>query len=51
MIVPYYFSNEKINLGFKINLENQNINHSNSILSIIPTYRNFGIETRYVIEI
>ena len=32
-------------MGFKINLENHNSNHANSISSIIPMYPDFGIET------
>ena len=38
-------------MGFKINLESHNLSHAKSILSIIPTYPHFGIETRYINKI
>ena len=31
MINPYYFTDEKIKIGFKINLDSHNFNHANSI--------------------
>ena len=46
-INPYYFTDESFKIGFKINLENHNINHAKSVLSIIPMLPDFGIETRY----
>ena len=48
MINPYHFIDENLKTGFKINLDSHNINHANSILSIIPIYPDFGIETRYI---
>ena len=48
---PYYFSNENIQIGFKIILDSQNLNHANSILSIIPFYPYFVFETRYIKKI
>ena len=51
MINPYYFIDEKLKIGFKINLESHNINHSNSLLSIIPNFPDIGIETRYINKI
>ena len=47
MTKTFYFSDENLKIGFKFNLESHNINHANSILSIIPMYPDFGIETRY----
>ena len=46
MINPYYFINEKLIVGFKINLESHNINHANSISTITPNFPDIGIETR-----
>ena len=46
MINPYYFSDENLKNGFKINLESHNISHANSILTITPNFSEFGIEFR-----
>ena len=43
----YYFIDENLKNGFKINLENHNISHANSILTITPNFSEFGIECRY----
>ena len=48
MIDSYIFIDKNSKIGFKINLENHNINHANSILSIMQVYLDFGIETRYI---
>ena len=47
-INPYYFIDEDLKIGFKINLESHNINHANSILTITPNFPEFGIEFRYI---
>ena len=47
MINPYYFTDESLKIGFKINLESHNINHANSLLNIEPNFPDIGIETRY----
>ena len=47
MINTYYFIDENSKVGCKINLQSHNISYSNSMLSIIPTYPGFEIETRY----
>ena len=47
MINPYYFTDENLKIGFKINLESHNINHANSLLNIEPNFPDIGIETRY----
>ena len=51
MINPYYFTDENLRIGFKINLESHNINHANSILTITPKFPEFGIEFRYINKI
>ena len=45
---PFYFIDENLKTGFKINVESHNINHANSIFTITPIYPNFGNETRYL---
>ena len=47
MINPYYFIDEKLKNGFKLNLESHNISHAISILTITPKIPEFGIEYRY----
>ena len=51
MINPYYFIDENLKIGFKINLESHTISHANSILTIIPKFPEFGIEFRYINKI
>ena len=51
MINPYYFIDENLKNGFKINLESHNINHASSILTITPNFQEFGIEYRYINKI
>ena len=51
MINPYYFIDKNLKNGFKINLENHNISHANSILTITPKFPEFGIEFRYINKI
>ena len=51
MIIPYYFVDENLKMGFKINLESHNINHVNSILKNIPNFPDIVIETRYINKI
>ena len=51
MINPYYFIDENLKNGFKINLESHNISHANSILTITPNFQEFGIEFRYINKI
>ena len=48
MINPYYFIEENLKIGFKINLESQKINHANSNLTITPNFPELGIEFRYI---
>ena len=51
MIIPYYFIDENLKVGFKNNLETHNINHANSILTTTPNFSEFGIEFRYINKI
>ena len=51
MINPYYFIDENLKNGFKINLESHNFSHANSILTITPKFPDFGIESRYIKKI
>ena len=51
MINPYYFIDENLKIGFKINLESHNFSHANSILTITPNFSEFGIEFRYINKI
>ena len=51
MIIPYYFIDENLKNGFKINLESHSFSHANSILTIIPKFPDFGIESIYINKI
>ena len=51
MLNPYYFTSRALQVGFKINLDSHQINHTNSKLTILPKYPEFGIELRYIIKI
>ena len=51
MINLYYFIDKNLKIGFKINLENHNFSHANSILTIIPKVPEFVIEFRYINKI
>ena len=51
MINPSSLFHDNLKIGFKINLESDNINHAISILTITPTYPEFEIEFRFIIKI
>ena len=51
MNIPYYFIDENLKNGFKINLESHIINHANSILIITSNFPEFGIDFGYIIKI
>ena len=51
MINLYFFIDENSKIGFEINLDTDNIDHANSILTFIPIYPYFGIETNYSYKI
>ena len=47
MFIPYFFIDQNLEIGFKINLASHNISHANSLLNIIPNFPDIGIETKY----
>ena len=47
MIIPYYFIDDNLKIGFKINLNSHNISHADSLLTFAPSFPDMGIETRY----
>ena len=51
MINPYYFIDKNLKIGIKISIGCHNVIHTNSILTITPTYSNLGFETRYTNKI
>ena len=51
MINPYYFIDENLKIGLKINLESHNIIHKISILTITSNFQESGIEFRYINKI
>ena len=51
MIIPYYFTDKSLKIGFKIDLDSHHINHANSKLTITPKFPEFGIEVRYINKI
>ena len=51
MNIPYFFTDENLKKGFKINPDIQHINHTSSKLTTTPIYPEFGVEVRYVNEI
>ena len=51
MTNPYYFIDNNLRVGFKINLDSHHINPLNSKLTILPNYPEFGIEIRYINKI
>ena len=48
MINPFYFTDRKLKVGFRINLDSHHINHAKSNLTITPNYLEFGIKVRYI---
>ena len=51
MINPYYFIEENLKNGFKINLESHNYSQASSTLTVTPKFSEFGVEFRYINEI
>ena len=47
IVTPHYSTDENSKIGFKIELDNHNIIHANSVLSITSIYPDFGIEKSY----
>ena len=51
MIIPYYFTDRNLEVGFNINLDSHNLHHTNSKLTITPYHPECGIEVRYINKI
>ena len=51
MIFPYYFTDRNLKFAYKINLDSRNLHHTNSKLTITPTFPEFGIEFRFINKI
>ena len=51
MINPCYFTDRALQVGFKIDLDSHHINHTNSKLTVIPNYPEFGVEIHYINKI
>ena len=51
MINPYYFTKRNLKVAYKINLDSHNLHHTNSKLTITPTFPEFGIEFRFISKI
>ena len=47
MINPYYFTDRNLKVAYKINLDSHNLHHTNSKVTITPTFQDFGIEFRF----
>ena len=47
MIIPFYFIDENLKIGFKNKLESHNKSHAYSILNNTPIFQQFGIKSRY----
>ena len=43
MINPNYFTDKNLKVAYKINLDSHNLHHTNSKLTITPTFPEFGI--------
>ena len=51
MINPYYFTDRNLKVAYKIILDSHNVHHTNSKLTITPTFPEFGIEFRFINKI
>ena len=51
MINPYYFTDRNLKVGYKIILDSHNLHHTNSNLTVTPTFPKFGIEFRFINKI
>ena len=51
MINPYYFSDRKLIVAYKTNLDSHHINHLNSNITITSNFENTGIEFRFINKI
>ena len=51
MINPYYFTDRNLKVAYKKILDSHNIHHTNSKLTITPTFPEFGLEFRFINKI
>ena len=51
MTNPHYFTDRNLKVAYKVNLHSHNLHHTNSKLTITPTFPEFGIEFRFFIKI
>ena len=51
MINPSYFTDRNLKVANKINLDSHNLHHTNSKLTITPTFQNSWIEFRFINKI
>ena len=51
MINPYYFTDRSLKVAYKIYLDSHNFHHTNSKLTITPTFPEFGIKYRFINKI
>ena len=51
MINPYYFTDKNLKVALKINLDSHNLHHTNSKLTMTPTFQEFGIDFRFINKI
>ena len=47
IIIPYYFTNRVLRVGFNFTLESHHINHANPKKTVKPKYPEFATEVRY----
>ena len=48
---PYYFTDRNLKVAYKIALDSHNLHHTNSKLTITPTFPEFGREFRFINKI
>ena len=48
---PYYFTDRRLRVGFKKNLDSHHINHADFKLNIKPKYPEFGSEVCFINKI
>ena len=51
MINPYNFTDRILKVAYKINLDSHNLHHTNSKLTVTPTFPEFGTEFRFINKI
>ena len=51
LINPQYFTDRNLKVAYKINVDSHNLHHTESNLTITPTFPEFGIEFRFINKI